>query len=318
MSRSKALLLAVGLLAVVLVGASLFADVGKLSRVAVSYPWWRLLPACALVLGNYALRSLRFRIYLRAVGVAVPWTEAALVFVAGFLFTVTPGKMGEVVKGWLLQRRRGASVADVASCVVAERFTDVVGLLAIAAWGVVEHGAHSTLFMVVVGLCVAFLGAVVHPALLPAVVGRLRQPVAASAKLTAVLDTVVQVHGVLRRLCAPSLLVRGVALAAAAWLLEALAFRVLLDGAGAAAGLGSAVVVYAMATLFGAVSMLPGGVGSTEAVMVTLCLTPSLGLALDKQHATLATLLIRFATLWFGVVLGAIAFGPAGRAVRPR
>jgi uncharacterized protein (TIRG00374 family) len=316
MTRQRALALAALLLVVVVVGASLLADVGKLSRVAVSYPWWRLAPACALVLGNYTLRTVRFRTYLRAVDITVSWTEAALVFVAGFLFTVTPGKMGEVVKGWLLHKRRGVAVADVASCVVAERFTDVVGLLAIAALGVAEHGAHAGLFLAVVGLCAAFLVAVLQPSLLPALAARVRSRLTAGGRLAAALDTVVRIHAVLRQLCAPRRLAVGVALAAGAWLLEAVAFRILLDGLGAGAGLGSAVVVYAMATLFGAVSMLPGGVGSTEAVMVALCLTPSLGLHLDLQQATLATLLIRFATLWFGVLLGAVAFGPAGQPQR--
>ena len=96
-------------------------------------------------------------------------------------------------------------------------------------------------------------------------------------------------------------------LAALAWLLEAIAFRLLLDGVSAAGGLGPAIVVYAMATLFGAVSMLPGGVGSTEAVMVALLLAPALGLSLAKPEAALVTLLIRFCTLWFGVGCGAVA-----------
>ena len=314
MTAGRALLIAAFLLVVVTLGAGLFADLGKLRLVASDYPGWRIPVALALVLGNYVLRTVRFKYYLRAMGIVTGWGETFLVFVAGFLFTVTPGKMGEVVKGYLLKQRCGASVADVASSVVAERFTDVVGLLLVAAIGVAQHGAHAGLFVGVVGLCAIFLVAVLHPRAVPwsvrALGARARHP-----RLAKVWSAVLQVHGVLRQLCAPRPLAVGVMLAASAWLLEALAFRMLLDGVHAGGGLGPAVVIYAMATLFGAVSMLPGGVGSTEAVMVALCLRPGLGLGVDLSQATLATLLIRFCTLWFGVVLGAAAW--AALRVRP-
>lgn len=295
------------------------ADVGRLQTAAHNYPWARFAAAAALVLGNYALRTIRFRYYLKALDIAVSLQEAALVFVAGFLFTVTPGKMGEVVKGWLLHRRRGASVADVATAVIAERFTDVVGLLAIAAVGVAHYGAHQALFWSVVALCVGFLAAVVHPFAVPRGLAWIRHRAIDKlpGRATAAIDGAVRIHAVLRKLCRPRRLLFGVGLAALAWLLEAMAFRILLDGLGAGAGLGAAVVIYAMATLFGAVSMLPGGVGSTEAVMVALCLAPGFGLGLDLAQATFVTLLIRFATLWFGVVLGATCFMPAQRRGQP-
>ncbi len=298
---------AVLLLILVLVGTALFADVGKLRAAAWHYPFATLIPACALVLGNYTLRSIRFRRYLHALGIFVTPPEAWLVFVSGFLLTVTPGKMGEIFKGFLLNERRGTPIPEVASAVVAERFTDVVGLLAIAAIGVAQYGAHTALFLGVLGLCLGFLLTIAHPRFLPWLLDRLAARVDAHPRLAKLVALGRRVHGVLKILCAPRLLLEGVGLAALAWLLEAIAFRLLLDGVSAAGGLGPAIVVYAMATLFGAVSMLPGGVGSTEAVMVALLLAPALGLSLAKPEAALVTLLIRFCTLWFGVGCGAVA-----------
>ena len=305
--NAKTLWSALLLLTLVLVGAALFADVGKLKTAALHYPAATLLPACALVLGNYTLRSIRFRRYLTALGIFVTPFEAWLVFVSGFLLTVTPGKMGEIFKGFLLNQRRGTPIPEVASSVVAERFTDVVGLLAIAAIGVAQYGAHTALFLGVLGLCLVFLVAIAHPRLLPWLLDALDARVQGHPRVAQVVVLGRRVHGVLKILCAPRLLLEGVALAALAWLLEAIAFRLLLDGVDATGGLGPAIVVYAMATLFGAVSMLPGGVGSTEAVMIALLLAPALGLHLAKPEATLVTLLIRFCTLWFGVGCGALA-----------
>ncbi len=305
--NGKTLWTALLLLTLVLVGAALFADLHKLQAAVLHFPFGLLLPACALVLGNYTLRAIRFRRYLHALGILVTPFEAWLVFVSGFLLTVTPGKMGEIFKGFLLNQRRGTPIPEVASSVVAERFTDVVGLLAIAAIGVAQYGAHTALFLAVLGLCLGFLLAIAHPRLLPWALDLLATRVEGHPRLAQIVVMGRRVHGVLKILCAPRLLLEGVTLAALAWLLEAIAFRLLLNGVDATGGLGPAIVVYAMATLFGAVSMLPGGVGSTEAVMVALLLTPAMGLSLAKPEATLATLLIRFCTLWFGVASGAIA-----------
>ncbi len=303
----KRVAIGVGLFVAVLLAAALIADVRKLTAALVAFPLWRLVPACGLVLVNYALRTVRFRSYLQVLGLKLGWPEAALTFVSGFLFTVTPGKMGEVAKGWLLNQRRGSSITGVATVVVAERFTDVVGLLALAAVGVAHYGAHVGLFVAVLGLCVGFLLVVAHPNLLPTLLAAAAPLGQRWTLLNKVLLTAAEVHGVLRTLTAWRPLVLGISLAAAAWLSEAIAFRILLDGVGATGGLGAAIVVYAMATLFGAVSMLPGGVGSTEAVMVALLLQPGLGLQLALPQAMLATLLIRFCTLWFGVGCGGVA-----------
>ena len=307
MIAARALLVAALLAVCVIAGAGMFADFGKLQIAFEQFSLQRIGMACTLVVGNSALRIVRFRYYLGRLEITVSWTEAALVFIAGFLFTVTPGQKGEVVKGLILKKRRGASATVVASSVVAERFTDVVGLLLVAALGVWQHGAYRELFWGVCGLCGLFLASVVHPRLVPSTVAWAERRLP-HTKLVRVFASVTRAHEVLRKLCSVKSLAIGVSLAAAAWLLEAVAFRVLLDGLGAAGEFGPAVVVYAMATLFGAVSMLPGGVGSTEAVMVALLITPAFGFNLDRAGAVLATLLIRLCTLWFGVGLGALAW----------
>lgn len=309
MNPRKALIAAVILFLGVLLLAALVTDVRHLQAAFTRYPTWRILPACALVLGNYTLRTVRFRTYLAAVQVRLGWREAFLVFTSGFVATVSPGKMGEIFKGYLLHQRRGASIADVATVVVAERYTDVIGLLALGAvalaLGGVQAGAgaYGPLLGLLVGLSVAFLLAISHPRLIPGVVDALRSR-ARKPWWIRVLATVSRIHGVLRVLCTPTRLAIGTGLAAAAWLLEAVAFRVLLDGTNAGGGLATAVVVYALATLVGAASMLPGGVGSTEAVMIALAMQTAVGLSLDRSTATLVTLLIRFCTLWFGVLAG--------------
>jgi uncharacterized protein (TIRG00374 family) len=62
-----------------------------------------------------------------------------------------------------------------------------------------------------------------------------------------------------------------------------------------------AVFILAFSTVVGAVSALPGGLGAAEASIAGML---TLLLGLPGETAAAATLLIRFATLWFGVALG--------------
>jgi len=69
------------------------------------------------------------------------------------------------------------------------------------------------------------------------------------------------------------------------------------------------VFIYSVAMLAGALSFLPGGLGGTEAVMVSLLLWKNVLL----PDAVAATVLIRLTTLWFAVILGGIALASSRR-----
>jgi uncharacterized protein (TIRG00374 family) len=67
--------------------------------------------------------------------------------------------------------------------------------------------------------------------------------------------------------------------------------------------LATGVGIYAIAVLVGAVSFLPGGLGSTEAAMTALLATQGYAL----PDALLVTIVCRVLTLWLAVVIGWIA-----------
>jgi uncharacterized protein (TIRG00374 family) len=69
--------------------------------------------------------------------------------------------------------------------------------------------------------------------------------------------------------------------------------------------LGLATLIYAVTTIAGALSFLPGGLLVTEASM-TLFLVQSSG-GVDQPTAVAATILTRLATLWFAVLIGLAA-----------
>jgi uncharacterized protein (TIRG00374 family) len=92
------------------------------------------------------------------------------------------------------------------------------------------------------------------------------------------------------------------------WAAEGVAFYVVLLGFGVPAGgetLLVAVFIFCISTVIGAAVAMPGGLGGVEGSLVALSVQL---LALSTAEATAAALLIRFCTLWFGVLLGVVSF----------
>ncbi|MCJ7717256.1 MAG: flippase-like domain-containing protein, partial [Anaerolineales bacterium] len=107
----------------------------------------------------------------------------------------------------------------------------------------------------------------------------------------------------------PKAILIAVSIGTISWLGEGIGMYLILVGLGVISGWGTlsiAVFVLAFSTVIGAVSALPGGLGAAE---VSIAGMLSLLLTLTRDTAAAATILIRFATLWFAVFLGLIVWG---------
>lgn len=244
---------------------------------------------------NYALRFLRWMTFLRGLGVSLRWRTAAGVYMAGFALSATPGKAGEMVRGIILVRH-GVPFARNVALFVAERLSDLTAVLILALPGVarVTGGARVTLIGSAL-LVVAYVGLFVLPW------QRLHQHWGqrtgrwfrlAEHVCRAALDT--------RQCQRPGLLTAGLGLAVLAWTAEAVALERVLHWQGHTLPVWNVFLIYALSRLVGVLSFLPGGIGSTELIMV-LTLTQA---GVPTADALAATLINRLTTLWYVVALG--------------
>src|SRR4030042_1880931 len=98
---------------------------------------WELLPLLlALSMANYLIRFVKWHFYLGQIGVRdVPKRDSFLAFFSGLGMVITPGKVGKWLKSYLLQEMRGIPFMRTAPILLAERFTDAIALLLLAAAG---------------------------------------------------------------------------------------------------------------------------------------------------------------------------------------
>jgi len=92
-------------------------------------------------------------------------------------------------------------------------------------------------------------------------------------------------------------------LGVASWSITALAFVHLLYSLNLEVPLFAAFSAYPLALLAGAASMLPGGVGPTEAAIIVQLQWHGVPFAL----ALLASVVVRLSTIWFSVACGLVA-----------
>lgn len=291
--------LLLGLLTVAVFGGLLaYGDLRQVGRTLVDSPaaYVGFAAAVGLAVVNYGLRYLRWSMYLRALGINAPASVSVPVFVAGLALSITPGKVGELLKSVWLNQRTGTPVAASAPAVVMERLTDVISVALLGLTGVLllpTAIALTVAALLVIGIAVGLLAASRYgeKALRLPVLRRWREPLAQS-------------QDGLRVLMSPRLLAAAVALGFLAWAAEGLALWVVIRGLGDEVAVGVALPISAAAALLGAVTALPGGLVGFEGSMVAL-----LGQAgLPAATAALATLLTRLATLWLAVIVGGLAW----------
>ena len=126
---SKSLLVLLVFTALVVIGVIGYGDFGETVRQLAGFPLTHLLAALALALLNYLLRFARWSFYLKVLDVNIPLATSALVFLSGLAMSITPGKVGEVLKSHLLQDRVGVPVSTSLPAVVMERLTDLVAVI---------------------------------------------------------------------------------------------------------------------------------------------------------------------------------------------
>jgi glycosyltransferase 2 family protein len=281
---------------------SLRGDLAKLSLAPVLRSWDIVVLATFLSLLNYVLRVLRWRAYLTRLGHPMPRIFAGLTYTAGFAYTLSPGKVGEMVKA-RYYLPLGIPLSDVAAAFFTERLMDLMVMVVLAALLLTAFSSYQG---AVAGAALLVAASLASLALVPwtklaAWIGTLTWiPRPLHSLLAGLASALVST----RPLLSPRLLAFGFLAGLFAWGFEGVGLGLLgsvypqvhLD-------IFTAVGIYGIAVLIGGLSLLPGGLGSTEAVMTALLVTRGY----TVSQALLVTLLCRLVTLWFAVCLGWLA-----------
>lgn len=305
-ARKLALIVTVG---IYLAGAGViyaFIDHETLHK-ALSLPVLLVVGLLGLSAFNYAVRAWRWVVLSSALGIGVPVATNVLYYIAGYALTSTPGKAGEAVRLWFLKRGHGVLYERSLPMMVADRVIDTWSVLILALVSIAGFTQYQWQGAVLTALIVFASVPVLFPRRFQPVLGlifrlaprRGRLMVRARRLMMAMADLANwRTYGLT---LLPTI---------AGWLAEGGALFLLLQHFGTQVTFLNAVFIFCFSLIVGAVSMLPGGLGSTEAAIVILLKT----LGVDLDVALAVTAIIRVTTFWFAVTIGLLLMPTAMRA----
>lgn len=318
-------LLGIAFAVLVYAGWVIYSGVTELKVTLASLQPYAILIALGLSSINYALRFWKWELCLAWLkirpgtsehpGIELSTGHSALIYLAGLSMSVTPGKIGEVLRSTLLKATHRVEFARTAPIVLADRLTDLVALVLLSCLGLSLApetlpwlGVAATL--IIAGIVILSSPARLHRLLdffLARLSGRAHSVL---EKARAMIDSSAQLLALPQLLALTTLSVLG-------WGLECLGYAIILEGfPEIVAPFVPSAFLWASTTLIGALSFLPGGLGATEYSLGVLAqeLIPGVSAAV----AMASTLLIRGATLWFGEVVGALCLAILMRDPRVR
>lgn len=261
--------------------------------------------ALLLSFASFGLRFQRWTVLLGVLGHRLPAGRHFLAYLSGFALTTTPGKAGEALRGYFLQRE-GVPFADSVAAFLAERLMDVLALCLLAL--LLTALAPSLLPAALALAALSLAGALVVTG--PRFAGALGDHgLRRGGRLGRLATRVAAVLGHSGRMLAPSRLIAGTVTGLLAWGGQGLGLYLLGVGAGVEWTPGLAIGIYAAGLLASLlVFFLPGGIGGTELALVGLLSLAGVGTAL----ALPLVLLSQLANLWFAVLLGLAAVALLG------
>ena len=282
----------------IFVALSIYADIGEVTQAFARFRWSYIPLILTLTLLNYALRFYKWDYYLKKIGINLKAKDSLAIFLSGLTMSVTPAKLGEVFKSYLLKRLNGTEVSQSIPVVFAERVTDVLGLLilAVISFSAFQSGKESLIFVLafLLTLIIAIRSRKICDKLLA-----ISKSVPIIGKMSASLAMAYESAQTLFRM---KIIVVATVVSIVSWGFECLAMYLILRGFGTDVSVLLSTFIFSFSSLAGAVSMIPGGLGIAEGSFAGLLIIAGV----TKGIAASATVLIRFCTLWFGVLIGLI------------
>lgn len=285
---------------VVIIAIALYADLPHMV-VALAHFRWEYLPLIlGLTLFNYLGRFIKWQYYLKRLKIRISWGQSLLIFLSGLSMAITPGKVGELLKSYLLKRSTGAALSRTSPIILAERLTDGIAMLGLATTGLFLYRFGWEILLVFFVIALAGIVTIQNHALsLKLLCFCERLPI-----ISRVAHFLREFYESAYTLLQWRSLLLAISLGLISWAGECGALYFVYTGLGATAGFDlfvKATFILAVSSLIGSASGLPGGIGTADGSMLGLTRL------LVSKSATLsgaATLLIRFCTLWFGLLIG--------------
>ncbi len=286
------------ILLTILYGSSLFfLDINNNSIVDIKNAISFLPLLMLLAFISFILRYLRWYWLLSSAGQNVPFLAGFCFYLSGFALTASPGKVGELLRIRYFQRANVPASITI-SAFIFERASDLLIVLLLGLFAAFSFDFFPLIAIAIILILLFVLILAYKPFYLRLCIYLLyKWQMKKIARFF-----IVMVRGItgINFWITPRGLLISFTLGGLAWFILSLSFIWLLTTFDVQIDWLAALSTYPIAILAGALSLLPGGIGSTEAAIVTQLVHYDVPLVL----AGVVAISIRIATIWFSILCG--------------
>jgi len=292
----KKILLSIALAGIFYLGFTIFASYKDVLSAFEKFNWLLLFPLLLLSLVNYFVRFLKWDYFLSVIKIKLKKIDSLSIFLSGLVMSVTPGKMGELLKAYLTKEITGVPISKSAPIVFVERITDFLALIIISISGayVFNYGIE---IIIGVGIFLIILIVIISNKKLALAILKLLEK---NRFLDKHLQKFNNAYESSFQLLKFRPLIYMTLVSVISWLAECLGYYIILRNFGIENSFLWAAFSYAFATIAGAISMLPGGLGVTEGSLTFMLIRNGQ----TREFAVATTFIVRVVTLWFAVIVG--------------
>lgn len=296
---NKAIII-VFLILVFYIGFIAYSDFSKFSSNIGQFKFEFLPIILGLSFASYFMMGIRQKILLKRLGIELEIKESLLLYFSGLSMSVTPGGVGEAIKSYYLKKKYGHSVSKTFPLVFIERFHDLAVVISVIAF---------TLIFLQISEVIIIVSIIIPLIIIAYILVRIKKLFVKTInffkrikKLEKVFDNISKSYDGMYEMLDPKTTIKVWAIGIVSQVFFALSIYSIFLAFDQDFGFIFTTEVVYSSILFGAISLLPGGVGLTEISTVNFLTDKGMEISL----ATSIVIMTRLATIWFSTIMGLI------------
>lgn len=249
---------------------------------------------------SYLIMGIRQKILLKRLGIELKFKENLLLYFSGLSMLITPGGVGEAIKSYYLKMKYGHSVSKTLPLVLIERFHDLGVVITVIAFTLIFLQISEVIIVeiIIIPLIIIVYVLIRIKKLFVKTINFFKR----IKKFEKVFDNISKSYEGMYEMLDPKITIKVWAIGIVAQVFYALSIYSVFLAFGQDFGFIFTTEVVYSSILFGAISLLPGGVGLTEISTVNFLIDKKMEISL----AISITIMSRLATIWFATIMGLI------------
>tara|TARA_B100001540_G_scaffold302650_1_gene310383 strand:+ start:3475 stop:4416 length:942 start_codon:yes stop_codon:yes gene_type:complete len=281
------------------------SDLNKLSENIVDFKIEFLPLILSLVSAGWVALYFRWVLLLKNLKYSLPHKENFPIFLSGFALSVTPGKVGELLKSQLLKEKFDLPIKISAPVILIERFYNAIGIIIISIFGILVFDFSGIIILITTCLLILIFFILRSERLFHIFI----QKISKISFLSKFSNSFMNSYDVIKESTRPKIFIISSILSAIYWIFESIAVYFILKSFGIdLLSIFDVIPTYATSIILGVASFIPAGLGVSESTLIGLLSLQGLTIS----TAVSLTIFIRLLTLWYSVFIGFIALKISG------